>query len=390
MSEGRERLFTPGFFVMWAFSFTVFVSLFFLLPTVPYRILALGGSQAEAGMFLGFLTFASALSAPITGGLADRLGKRRLMLTSSLVICGFSVAYGLSPSYRVPLLLAFVHGCFWSALLSASAAHITDVIPESRRAEGIAYWGLASVVATGVAPMIGLWLYHRSWGWLCAVIAGLNLLMALIASRVREVRHPPAPAASWLRRDLVEWRVLAVAVTLFLYSFGYGGVTSFVSLYADANDVRPRGLYLSILGGAILVSRVLFLRVVARLGYKQTFVRGLVLIALGLALLAAGGTLPWLVASALTFGAGFGVAYPLFVTHVMAHVSPTRRVAAFGSILAAFDSGIGGGSIAMGWIAQRFGFGQAFGTAAVLAALSGPYFLFAEKRFLAARTGDSR
>ena len=45
-------------------------------PTAPYRILELGGNEVAAGMFLGFLTYASAVSAPITGSLADRFGKQ--------------------------------------------------------------------------------------------------------------------------------------------------------------------------------------------------------------------------------------------------------------------------------------------------------------------------
>ncbi len=60
---------------MCGFSFTVFLSAFQLLPVAPYRILALGGSAAAAGLFLGFLTYASAASAPLTGGLADRSGR---------------------------------------------------------------------------------------------------------------------------------------------------------------------------------------------------------------------------------------------------------------------------------------------------------------------------
>ena len=59
--------FTPRFFLMWSYSFTVFLSAFQLLPTAPFHILSLGGSSTEAGLFLGFLTYASAISAPITG-----------------------------------------------------------------------------------------------------------------------------------------------------------------------------------------------------------------------------------------------------------------------------------------------------------------------------------
>jgi len=146
MAGERDPLFTPRFFVMCAFSFTVFLSAFQLLPTAPFRILDLGGSKFAAGMFLGFLTYASAFSAPLTGALADRIGKRRMLIVCSLVIAGFSVAYAGSRSYRVALVLAFFHGIFWSGLLSASAAYITDIIPESRRAEGIGYWGLSTIV----------------------------------------------------------------------------------------------------------------------------------------------------------------------------------------------------------------------------------------------------
>jgi len=79
----QERLFTPRFYILCAFSFTVFVSVFQLLPTAPYHIIALGGSTAEAGLFLGCLAFASAVSAPFTGSIGDRLGQRRVLIVVS-------------------------------------------------------------------------------------------------------------------------------------------------------------------------------------------------------------------------------------------------------------------------------------------------------------------
>ena len=80
------------------------------------------------------------------------------------------------------------------------------------------------------------------------------------------------------------------------------------------------------------------------------------------------------------FGAGFGLMYPAFTSYVMAHVSMSRRGAAFGAMLAAFDTGIGTGSSTMGWLIHHFGFRLAFGAAAGLAALSLPAFLFAERK----------
>jgi predicted MFS family arabinose efflux permease len=109
------------------------------------------------------------------------------------------------------------------------------------------------------------------------------------------------------------------------------------------------------------------------------FLPCLVLITGGLACLSVGGTRGWMIASAVCFGIGFGTAYPVYVGYVMQSVSDDRRGAAFGAILAAFDTGVGTGSTSMGWIIQHYGFSAAFGLAAALSALALPYFLFADR-----------
>jgi MFS family permease len=389
MTEARPRLFSPLFFVMCGFSFTVFVSAFMLLPTAPFHILDLGGTTTQAGLFLGMLTFASALSAPLTGALADRVGRRRMLITSSLVITGFSLAYAIAPSPRLILTLVAVHGLFWSGLLSASAAYMTDLIPENRRAEGIGYWGLSTIAAIAFAPTLGFWVYARGWEWLCAASAGLNLVMAGIAARLHEEPRTFAASERFFTRRLLEWRVLAVSLTLFLYSYGYGGITSFAALYADRSGVHPKGIYLTVLAGAILISRPIIVPMAQRIGHRRVFLPCLVLIAGGMALLAVGGSMFWLVTSAIVFGLGFGTAYPVFAAYVMEHVDPRRRGAAFGGILAAFDTGIGTGSVMTGWLVGHYGFRVAFGAAAALAALAPAYFLAVEKRLLVRRpAGD--
>src|SRR5688500_1283043 len=139
--ETAQRLFTPRFFLMCGFSFTVFLSTFQLLPVAPYRILALGGTAAVAGLFLGFLTYSSAVSAPLTGAFVDRIGPRRILLISSSAGALFSLIYGVLPTYPLMLGLVVVHGIFWSGLLSASGAYVASLVPVARRAEGIGYWG---------------------------------------------------------------------------------------------------------------------------------------------------------------------------------------------------------------------------------------------------------
>ena len=365
---------------MCGFSFTVFLSAFQLLPTAPFHILDLGGSTFASGLFLGFLTYSSAFSAPITGAMADRVGQRRILMITSLALASFSVGYALITDYRLMLALVVIHGVFWSGLLSASAAYMTNLLPEHRRAEGIGYWGLSTVAAIAVAPTVGFWIYNLGWLWLCIVGAALNMMMAGIAFNLRrdEPRHAPHVER---KRGLLEWRVLVVSLTLFLYSFGYGGITSFTAMYADANGVTPKSIYLTALAIVILFTRPLAGRLGDRFGYKRVFVPCLVLICAGMACLAIGGTRVWMLTSALLFGTGFGTAYPVYVGYVMRDVGAERRGAAFGAILAAFDTGIGTGSTTMGWLIGRYGFASAFGIAAALSALALPYFLVADRVF---------
>lgn len=372
---------------MCGFTFTVFLSAFQLLPTAPFRIMELGGTTFASGLFLGFLTYASALSAPLTGAIADRIGRRLMLIIASGVIMGCAIGYGTTSSYRVMLALVIVHGVFWSGLLSASAAYLTSLLPERRRAEGISYWGLSSVAAIAVAPPVAFWIMeHGGWKWICLSCGALNAMMGAIAfwldeSAAGEIQPPlPLDRASGAPVRIVEWRVLALSVTLFLYSFGYGAITSFSAVYADAIGVTPKSLYLTALAIVILVTRPLSGKLADRIGYRRVFMPCLILIAVGLALLAAGSTRRSLVASAAFFGVGFGTAYPVFVAYVMRDVYAARRGAAFGAILAAFDTGVGTGSTTAGWLIQRFGFSTAFGVAAALSAISLPYFIVADRK----------
>ena len=369
-----DRLFTPRFFVMCGFSFTVFLSAFQLLPTAPFHIRDLGGSSVQSGLFLGLLTYASAFSAPLTGTLADRFGRRRQLIVCSLAIAGFSTVYAFAPNVPLLLLLVPVHGIVWSGVLSASAAYLTSILPPGRRAEGIGYWGLSSVIALAVAPPVGFLMYRYGWVWLCLFAAVLNLIMAAIAYQLDEIQPAPAPQAA-APHAWIEWRVLVLSAPLFLYSYGYGAVTSFSSVYADALGLRPRSVYLTTLAVVILMTRPLFGRLGDRIGYRRVFLPCLLLMAAGLGLLSQAADRPALMLSAIVFGAGFGTAYPVFAAFATGSVPEHRRGAAFGAILAAFDTGIGTGSTATGWLLERASFGAAFGVAAALAAAALPVAL---------------
>jgi MFS family permease len=392
-----DRLFTPRFLTMFAYSATVFISLFQLLPSAPYRVLELGGSTAAAGLFLGLLTYSSAFSAPITGSIADRVGQRRTLIVVSLVVAACSASYAFISRYEILLVVVVVHGLFWSGLLSASGAYMTATIPVSRRAEGLSYWGLASVTAIAAAPPLGFWVASHGWSVLCIELVALNLVMALIAwrlpdDRVADAEHRETSdarstsAKSRLRShpfhpaNLIEWKVLVLSVSLSMISFGYGGLTSFSALFADELSIAPRSLFLTAMAASILLGRVTIGRTLDRIGHRRVLLPALVAPPLGLFLLSlAQGTMSMAIA-ALVFGAGFGLMYPAYTAYVMNHVAFSRRGAAFGAMLAAFDTGIGTGSSTMGWLIHQFGYRRAFAVAAGFAFLALPSFLVAERK----------
>jgi len=385
-AEQRDALFTPRFFTLFAFTFTVFVSMFQLLPTAPYRILAIGGSTAIAGLFLGLLTYASALSAPFSGSIVDRIGQRRVLITTSLIIAAFSTLYAVTSSYKLMLSLVVLHGFFWSGLLTASGSYMAAILPPSRRAEGLGYWGFASIIAIGVAPSLGFVVYHFGWFTMCLEMVALNLVMAFIAWRLPELPKPKEDAPFDLVSHVssfhqhVEWRVVLLAVTMALVAFGYGALTSFSALFADWLGVTPRGLFLVAMAVTMLGGRLLIGRAIDRIGHRRVLLPSLVTCAIGLAVTAAAAGPAWLALGGGLFGLGFGLMWPAFGALALGLAGPAKSGAAYGAMIAAFDTGIGTGSSALGSIVAKFGYRPAFGFAAALAALAAPYFLLVEKR----------
>jgi MFS family permease len=210
----------------------------------------------------------------------------------------------------------------------------------------------------------------------------LNLFMAWIAWRLHdEVPATAGGAAPGGRGAWIERRVLMLSLPIFLYAYGYGAISSFSAVYADAIGVAPKTIYLTTLALVTLVTRPFFGRLGDRLGYRRLFLPCLVMMAVGLAVLPFATTALHLAVSAGLFAIGFGSSYPVFAAYVMQDVGETRRGAAFGAILAVFDTGIGTGSTLTGWLGGRTGFPAAFAISAVLAAMALPVFLLVDRRF---------
>jgi MFS family permease len=374
MSSEREPLFTAKFLGVWTFAFVTFFSAFQLLPAIPFRIMQLGGSTAKAGWFLAVYTYASAFAAPLMGSLADHIGRKRQLIIISLGFIVFSFAYGVITNLPLLLAIGAVHGAMWSGLIAAASAIMSDYIPPSRRNQGLAWWGLASTGAIAIAPAVGLWVFRYGWFTLCVELVVLSALMFVGALLLRapEVRRPterPKLAESW------DWHVTLVALSLTVATFGYGGVTSYSAIIAIQRHVSPPAIYLTVYAISIVLYRILFSHLGDRVGTKAVLYPGLILVPIAFFVLAFAYTRWLMIVSAALFGIGFGAAYPAFATFILGHTDPERRARTFGSIVWAFDAGMGTGSLLVGALGERFGLQFAFAFAAGLSCFSIPIFM---------------
>ena len=371
----RPPLFTPRFISLWLFQFGTFFSAFQLLPVIPLRIIELGGSKAAAGLFLAVYTFASAFAAPVMGTVADYVGRRRMLIIASLLFVVFSLAYGVVPWLPAVLVIAVAHGAIWSSILSSASAIMTDFIPASRRTEGLGYWGLAPTAAIAVAPAVGMQVHRLGWFALCAEIAVLSALMALWAARLpsdeKRQEKPSRPRVI----DLWDWRVLKTALSFAVVSFGYGGITSYVAILSRERGIQPESLFFTVFATSVVVVRILTGRIGDRRDPRVLLYPAFAAIPLAFALLAVSHTRLQMIGAGILFGIGLGASFPAFMTFVVSNTDEQFRARTFGSVILAFDTGIGLGSIVIGAIGARWSLGTAFAIAAGLSCLAIPIFV---------------
>jgi MFS family permease len=386
MAERTPPLLTAPFVRLWLLSLAASGAGFLIFPTAPFRLRALGAPEEAVGWFLGGLTLGSAVAAAWTGALADVLGRRRVLAAAALLLAICGAAYAAIPSWTLLVALAVPHGVIWSSLLVSGNTELMRLVPEARRAEGIAYFGLATNLSIAVAPAVGFLLIENSWTSLCGAIVVLDLVVAGLAWALPD-DPPVGPRAvhRLLPHRAVDWRTLRVAVALLLVSVGYGGLTSFVALYAEARQIAPKGVFFTAFAVSIIASRPLLARSIDRRGARRVLPASIVVTAAGLALVPFQHTRGGLIAAGVVFGAGFSILGPAFSSWTIANVDAEKRGAAFGALLAAFDLGIGAGSFLFGTVIALGGWLAAYGGAALLALLAWPYLLWAERRSRFAR-----
>ncbi len=369
MTESRPKLLTPAFALVWLLTFVTFFAAFQLFPTAPLRLRQLGASLAESGRFLTVFTVGSAGGALFTGQLGDRIGHRRMLLMCATAFTLIMSAYGLLTVRWAFYLLAPVHGIVWSGLITATSAQLGDLIPEARRAEGLSWYGLASPGGVTLGPTLGLAIFHRAgFGWMCAGLVAAFAVLAILATQLPQDRHREPPP---LQRP--EPEVLRLAAILFLVGLPYGAMSSFSAQEALAKGSPWAAAYMSAFPAGMVAMRLWM----GWRGFGANPVRllpSMVIVAsTGIFMLAAlPGTLARHLVSGVVFGAGYSMIFTLLNTALLTVVPQERRGAAFGTFMFGFDTGIGLGSMGLGFLMQAAGFRWGWAAGGLLLLCSWP------------------
>jgi MFS family permease len=356
----EDRLLTSDFVVTTLANFANAFGMQMLVATLPVYVISLGGSQLDAGLVSGAMAFTALLFRPFIGWLTDAWRRRPLVLIGTSCYGCASVVYLLAGSIPVLLLGRFVHGFGLSCYTTASNAYVADIAPRKRRAEAVGLFAAAQAVGLIIGPVIGFILVE-STGFhdLFYVSGGLAFTAFTISLFARERRQPwQVERLPWSpRTSIVAVDALPVAWTVLCMGMGFGAVTAFIAIFAQSRGLLNPGVYFMVQAIALLISRTFAGRVADRHGRAIAIIPGIILMAAALALLPLARGFPYFVISASLFGLGFGTAQPATMALLIDRVRPERRGLATGTYFTGFDVGISIGSILLGMVSQRWGFG---------------------------------
>lgn len=346
----NETLFTKNFVLTSLSTFTLFTSFYFLLITLPFYVQKLGGSESEIGYIIGIFTLSAVFLRPFIGREVDKRGRKKLLIAGLVVFLVSMVLYNYTKDVPSLLLLRILHGLGWGAATTAASTLIADIAPPARRGEAMGIFGMASNVAMAIGPVLSIMLL-KTYDFpvlfaVCAAIALVSLLLVLPISEQVVIR-PKTP--------LFSRGALFPSAIMFTISLTYGSIVSFLPLFQEKQGMANPGIFFSVFAITLLFVRALAGRISDIKGRKFVIVPGMIIITLGLWLLAFAGSLTTFLAAALLYGLGFGLFHPTMMALLVDRVSPEGRGAAMGTFTAAFDLGIGMGSILMGIVLQHAG-----------------------------------
>jgi MFS family permease len=350
----KHPVYTPQFGLLCLSSYLFYASFNMLIPELPAYLSSLGGADYK-GFIIALFTLTAGLSRPFSGKLADKVGRVPVMLfgTGVCFVCGFF--YPVAATVSGFLLLRLIHGFSTGFQPTGTSAYVADITPLARRGEAIGFHGLAGSLGMASGPAIGSAVTNAfSLSTMFYLSSAFALASVLVLAGLRETA-PARERFSWRllrigRHEILETRVLAPALVMFLVMFSYGVVLTLVPDLSGHLGIRNKGLFFTCFTLASLGVRFVAGRVSDKYGRVPVLkVSTLILAgAMGCVSLAASPVVFLL--GAVLFGIGSGMSSPTLYAWTIDLSDEAHRGRAMGTTYIALEAGIGTSALLAGWL----------------------------------------
>ena len=306
------------------------------------------------------------------GAAVDVIGRKRVLFVAIAIVALAGAGLPFALALPVVIALRIVQGFGWSGVTPAANTITAELIPVSRRGEGIGYASTIRNLGLAIGSAAGLYIAQKAGYAITFAVAAVFTFVALgFVTGIRETYKPPVAGKIFSLRGLVEMRAVAPSAVSFLMTFVMGGLLTFIPLDAEKRTIGSAAEFFVIFSVILMVVRPLAGRLSDRIPKRGILLMpGLVLVGLStisLAYTEAPWTLPL---AAVLWALGFGGAQPALRAMVLDR-SPRRRWgAANATSMILYELGFAVGPLILGFLASRIGIPMMFAWAALAPAIA--------------------
>lgn len=384
----KEHLFTRSYILVCLANFLTSFSFFLLVPTLPFYLVdRFGIDSTMVGLVLSCYVIAVLCIRPFAGFIADCFQRKKVYAVSYLFFAIFFIGYlFIGKNIMFFVLLRVLHGFAFGALNTTGNTLVIDIMPSSRRGEGLGYFGVTNNLGMAFGPMTGLFIISEGNYRLMFVVALLVALTGMALSfmiKVKERQQIQNTGKLFSIDRFILLDGIPASVAFFMLAIPYGMTSSYIAIYAEeVGIVNGAGMFFTVQAAGLIVSRLISGKMVDKGVITKTIAKGILIAFVGVAGEAALasvslfniylGYLLYFV-SALLIGYGFGTIFPAFNTLFINMAPHSRRATANATYLTGWDVGIGAGMLLGGTLSVT-GYSGSFFFAMLLVVAAYIYF----------------
>lgn len=382
----KDRLVTPSYCFILSANFLLYFGFYILMPVLPfYLVETFGAAHGMVGIILSCYTIAALTIRPFSGYMIDRFARKPLYLFAFFIFTSVFAGYILAGTLTIFIMIRVLHGLSFGTVTVAGNTVVIDIMPSSRRGEGLGYYGLSNNIAMAIGPMVGLFLKESNpyeTIFLCAMAScAAGFIMATL---VKAPKKEPVPREPISLDRFILVKGLPAGVALLMISIPYGMMSSYIAMYAGEIGITSgTGLFFTMLAAGMAVSRIFSGKLVDKGKIPLVINFGMYIVCVCFFMLSMSAhIIEWHVMTgtavffgvALFLGIGFGSMFPAFNTLFVNLAPNSKRGTATSTYLTSWDVGIGIGLLSGGYIAQVSTFDRAYMIGACLVIISAVYF----------------